>query len=137
MMRSKTQSPGVIIYKRLLGYVWPYKKIFVFSLIGMAMVAGAEVAFAALLKPIMDGGFVERDRAIIQLTPFLLMGVFVARALGAVADEYCIAWVGRRVIFDLRQELFAKMIRLPTQYFDQNSSATLISRLIYDLEQVS
>ena len=137
MILSKTQSPGVIIYKRLLGYVWPYKKIFIFSLIGMAMVAGAEVAFAALLKPIMDGGFVERDRAIIQLTPFLLMGVFVARALGAVADEYCIAWVGRRVIYDLRQELFAKMIRLPSQYFDQNSSATLISRLIYDLEQVS
>lgn len=85
----------------------------------------------------MDGGFVERDQEIIALTPFLLMGVFVARAVGAIADEYCIAWVSRRVIFDLRELLFAKILRLPAQYFDLNPTADLISRLIYDLEQVS
>ena len=65
------------------------------------------------------------------------MGVFVARAIGAIADEYCIAWVSRRVIFDLRELLFAKILRLPARYFDMNPTADLISRLIYDLEQVS
>ena len=128
---------GALIYKRLLRYVLPYKHIFLISLLGMAVVAAAEVAFAALLKPIMDGGFVERDRAIIQMTPFLLMGVFIARAIGSVADEYCIAWVGRKVIFDLRGQLFAKTLRLPARYFDQNPTSTLISRMIYDLEQVA
>ncbi len=134
---SDSQTKGVLIYKRLLRYVWPYKHIFLISLLGMAVVAAAEVSFAALLKPIMDGGFVERDRAIIQMTPFLLMGVFIARAIGSVADEYCIAWVGRRVIFDLRGQLFAKTLRLPAHYFDSHPTSTLISRLIYDLEQVA
>ena len=137
MREDETPVKGSILYRRLLGYVWPYKGIFLISVLGMAIVALAEVAFAALLKPIMDGGFVERDQEIIRMTPFLLMGVFVARAVGAIADEYCIAWVSRRVIFDLRELLFAKILRLPARYFDLNPTADLISRLIYDLEQVS
>ncbi|MGB1773899.1 MAG: ABC transporter transmembrane domain-containing protein [Arenicellales bacterium] len=137
MTEDKIAVSGALLYRRLLSYVWPYKGIFVISILGMAVVALAEVAFAALLKPIMDGGFVERNQEIIALTPFLLMAVFVARAAGAIADEYCIAWVSRRVIFDLRQLLFAKILRLPARYFDLNPTADLISRLIYDLEQVS
>ena len=137
MIEGRVAVKGTVLYRRLLSYVWPYKGIFLISVLGMAIVALAEVAFAALLKPIMDGGFVERDQEIIALTPFLLMGVFVARAVGAIADEYCIAWVSRRVIFDLRELLFAKILRLPAQYFDMNPTADLISRLIYDLEQVS
>jgi len=132
-----TLVKGFSLYRRLLGFVWPYKGIFLISVLGMAIVALSEVAFAALLKPVMDGGFVERDQEIIRMTPFLLMGVFVARAVGAIADEYCIAWVSRRVIFDLRELLFAKILRLPARYFDLNPTADLISRLIYDLEQVS
>tara|TARA_B110000438_G_scaffold300319_1_gene352445 strand:+ start:2371 stop:4125 length:1755 start_codon:yes stop_codon:yes gene_type:complete len=132
-----TPVKGFSLYRRLLGFVWPYKGIFLISVLGMAIVALSEVAFAALLKPVMDGGFVERDQEIIRMTPFLLMGVFVARAVGAIADEYCIAWVSRRVIFDLRELLFAKILRLPARYFDLNPTADLISRLIYDLEQVS
>ncbi|HCK75858.1 MAG TPA: lipid ABC transporter permease/ATP-binding protein [Gammaproteobacteria bacterium] len=137
MTENENPDKGFALYRRLLGYVWPYKSIFLISILGMAIVALAEVAFAALLKPIMDGGFVERDQAIIRMTPFLLMGVFVARAVGAIADEYCIAWVSRRVIFDLREQLFGKILRLPVRYFDLNPTADLISRLIYDLEQVS
>ena len=137
MTEDKIAVSGALLYRRLLSYVWPYKGIFLISILGMAVVALAEVAFAALLKPIMDGGFVERNQEIIALTPFLLMAVFVARAAGAIADEYCIAWVSRRVIFDLRGLLFAKILRLPAQYFDLNPTADLISRLIYDLEQVS
>ena len=137
MIEDKIAVNGALLYRRLLSYVWPYKGIFLISILGMAVVALSEVAFAALLKPIMDGGFVERNQEIIALTPFLLMAVFVARAAGAIADEYCIAWVSRRVIFDLRGLLFAKILRLPAQYFDLNPTADLISRLIYDLEQVS
>ena len=137
MTENEVPVKGFSLYRRLLGFVWPYKGIFLISVLGMAIVALSEVAFAALLKPVMDGGFVERDQEIIRMTPFLLMGVFVARAVGAIADEYCIAWVSRRVIFDLRELLFAKILRLPARYFDLNPTADLISRLIYDLEQVS
>jgi subfamily B ATP-binding cassette protein MsbA len=125
------------LYRRLLGYVWPHKAVFLLSVAGMAVVAMSEVGFAALLKPIMDGGFVERDDTMIRLIPALLMGVFMARAVGAFTDQYCIAWVGRRLIFDLRQLLFGRMIRLPSAYYDLQPTSGLISKLIYDLEQVA
>ncbi len=128
---------GREIYQRLLAYVWPYRIIFLVSVIGMIAVAAAETSFAALLKPIMDGGFVEKDQAMIRLTPVLLVVVFLIRAFGSFADQYCISWVARKVVFDLRTQMFDRMIRFPTSYFDQESTSTLVSKLLYDVEQVA
>ena len=128
---------GREIYQRLLAYVWPYKYVFLVSVVGMIAVAAAETTFAALLKPIMDGGFVEKDEAMIRLTPVLLIVVFLIRAFGSFADQYCISWVARKVIFDLRAQMFDRMIRFPTSYFDQQPTAGLVSKLLYDVEQVA
>ena len=103
----------------------------------MVAVAVSEASFAALLKPIMDGGFVERDAAVIRLTPLLLIGAFLIRGIGSFADQYSIGWIGRRVVFDLRAEMFERMIHLPVRYYDHHSSATLVAKLIYDVEQVA
>jgi subfamily B ATP-binding cassette protein MsbA len=103
----------------------------------MVAVAVSEASFAALLKPIMDGGFVERDSSVIRLTPLLLIGAFLVRGIGSFADQYSIGWIGRRVVFDLRAEMFERMIHLPARYYDHHSSATLVAKLIYDVEQVA
>ena len=128
---------GVELYKRLLVYALPYRWVFVAGVIGMVAVAVSEASFAALLKPIMDGGFVERDPSTIRLTPLLLIGAFLVRGIGSFADQYSIAWIGRRVVFDLRAEMFKRMIHFPARYYDHHSSATLVAKLIYDVEQVS
>ena len=128
---------GVELYKRLLVYALPYRWVFVAGVIGMVAVAVSEASFAALLKPIMDGGFVERDAATIRLTPLLLIGAFLIRGIGSFADQYSIGWIGRRVVFDLRAEMFERMIHLPVRYYDHHSSATLVAKLIYDVEQVA
>jgi subfamily B ATP-binding cassette protein MsbA len=111
--------------------------VFVAGVIGMVAIAVSEASFAALLKPIMDGGFVERDPSTIRLTPLLLIGAFLVRGIGSFADQYSIAWIGRRVVFDLRAEMFERIIHLPTCYYDHHSSATLVAKLIYDVEQIS
>ena len=78
---------GVELYKRLLVYALPYRLVFVAGVIGMVAVAASEASFAALLRPIMDGGFVERDLATIRLTPLLLIGAFLIRGIGSFADQ--------------------------------------------------
>ncbi|MBO68485.1 MAG: lipid ABC transporter permease/ATP-binding protein [Acidiferrobacteraceae bacterium] len=125
------------IYKRLLKYVLPYRWVFILGLLGMIVVAISEASFAALLKPIMDGGFVDRDTTVIKLTPLLLVGAFMARGVGSFADQYSIGWIARMVIADLRSELFEKMIQLPVPYHDHETSASLVAKLIYDIEQVA
>ena len=103
----------------------------------MVFVAGAETAFAALLKPIMDGGFIERDAAMIKWAPGMLVVIFLVRSLGSFSDQYCISRVSRYVVYDLRALMFDRMIRLPSRYFDQHPSSLLVSKLVYDVEQVA
>ncbi len=103
----------------------------------MILVAAAETAFAALLKPIMDGGFIERDAAMIKWAPGVLVIIFLVRSFGSFSDQYCISRVSRYVVYDLRTLMFDRMIRLPSRYFDQHPSSLLVSKLVYDVEQVA
>jgi len=134
---TQNDVSGFQLYKRLLRYALPYKWVFLVAVAGMIAAAAAETSFAALLKPIMDGGFVNRDESFIRWLPWLLIIVFFARGIGEFVDSYCMSWVGRRVIFDLRGQMFDRLIRLPSRFYDHHSSANLVSKLIYDVEQVA
>lgn len=136
-MKPATKVLGVReLYPRLLAYAWPYKWIFALSVIGMLTTAGAETSFVWLLQPIMDNGFVKQDADFIKLIPILIMGIFFFRGIAGFFARYCISWVGRRVVFDIRAQMFARLVRLPATFYNAHSSASLISKLIYDVEQV-
>src|SRR5690606_1553111 len=69
--------------------------------------------------------------------PLLIAIAFPLRGAMDFLTVYGLAWVGRSVIRDLRNEVFGRYLRLPSQYFDRNSSGVLISRLTYNTEQVA
>jgi subfamily B ATP-binding cassette protein MsbA len=131
---SQTSSE---LYRRLLRYVIPYKWIFVVAIVGMFVVALGETAFVALLKPIMDDGFVNRDQFLIKWLPLALVVVMFVRGLGQFVDTYTMAWIGRRIVYDLRAQLFDRHLHLPESYFDTHPTANLVSQLVFDCEQVS
>ncbi len=133
---SSSQTSSAL-YRRLLGYVVPYKWIFALAIVGMFVVALGETAFVALLKPIMDEGFVNRDQFLIKWLPLALVVVMFVRGLGQFVDTYTMAWIGRRIVYDLRAELFDRHLHLPESYFDTHPTANLVSQLVYDCEQVS
>ena len=135
--REYQELSTATVYKRLLRHAWPYRWIFLLGVVGMFVGSLAEGSFAALLKPIMDDGFVNRDERIIALTPFLLAAVFIIRGLAGFVDGYCVAWVGRKVVFDLRDLMFRRMIRLPAAFYDRYSTSDMVAKLIFDVEQVA
>ncbi len=135
-VHSSSQTSSAL-YRRLLGYVVPYKWIFALAIVGMFVVALGETAFVALLKPIMDEGFVNRDQFLIKWLPLALVVVMFVRGLGQFVDTYAMAWIGRRIVYDLRAELFDRHLHLPESYFDTHPTANLVSQLVYDCEQVS
>lgn len=140
MSKRPTKEPeqtSMEIYRRLLRYVLVYKGIFAIAIVGMTMVALGETAFAALLKPIMDEGFVNRDQLLIKWLPLALIMVMFFRGVGQFIDTYSMDWIGRRIIFDLRNQLFDRHLHLPESYFDAHSSAGLVSQIVFDCEQVS
>ena len=137
MSQSTTKTDSASLYKRLFMHVLPYKSVFIAALFGMLLVAVGDTGFAWILQPLMDKGFVQRDQAYIAFIPFLLVGIAMARAIGDFIDGYCINWVSRKVIQDLRQKMFDRLIYAPTEFFDHESSGALVSRLTYDVEQVA
>jgi subfamily B ATP-binding cassette protein MsbA len=128
---------GAGVYSRLLRYSMGHWRTFTLALVGMVIYAGTETGFAALIKPLLDQSFVERDPRYIRMMPVAILAIFVVRGLASFLSDYCMATVGRRVVKTLRREVFAKFLSLPTRYFDRNSSGVLLSKLTYDIEQVA
>ena len=137
---SATDDPhytGWELYRRLLSYVKPYRKVFFFAILGMIVVAITQPGLPYLIKGITDKGFIAKDSEFIRLIPYYLILLFLIRGTATFASQFGIYWVGRRVIFDIRREMFQRMIHLPTAFFDKNHSAKLVAKLIYDVEQVA
>ncbi|HED15434.1 MAG TPA: lipid A export permease/ATP-binding protein MsbA [Gammaproteobacteria bacterium] len=128
---------GLSIYRRLLSYVKPHRKVFLISLLGMVVLAGTEAGFAYLMKPIMDSGFVNHDPVSVRTIPLYLIALFLLRGLASYASSFGMQWVGRGVIADMRAQLFSHYLQLPAGYFDQRNSGDLISVITFNIEQVA
>ena len=142
MSRLKNENPeeitdGAAIYRRLLRYVIPYKLAFGLAVFGMVCAAATDAGLAAMLKPILDGGFVDKDPEWIQLLPILFIGVALLRGAGTFISSFLMAWIGRNIVKTLRREMFTHVLSLPTSFYDASSSGTLISKFTFDVEQVA
>jgi subfamily B ATP-binding cassette protein MsbA len=125
------------LYLRLLRHVAPYRAIFLAAIIGTILVALTEATLPAVMKPLFDGVFVERDAAAIRWMPLVIIGLFLVRGLAEYAATYCMAWVSNRLVMDLRKQMFARLLALPTPYYDEQASGNLISKLTFDVMQVT
>ncbi|MFA5531825.1 MAG: lipid A export permease/ATP-binding protein MsbA [Thiohalomonadaceae bacterium] len=137
MAVSDTDLSGVHIYRRLLGYILPHWRAFAIAAVGMTFEASTETAFAALIRPFVDGSFVERDPDVIMFAPIGLILIFLFRGVASYLASFWMGWVARQVIKHLRSQVFGKFLRLPVSYFDRTPSGSLLSRLVYDVEQVA
>ncbi len=124
------------LYWRLLRYVQPYRRIFALSLLGTMIAAATEPMIPALIQPLLDGSFVAKDPESIRLMPVLLVMVFLVRGVAGFTGSVAMDWVAHRVVMALREALFARLLTLPTRYFDDHSAGNLLSCLTYNVSQV-
>jgi subfamily B ATP-binding cassette protein MsbA len=136
-MMPISETKSRVLYLRLLRYVAPYWRMFALSILAMVLVAATEPLFPALMKPLLDGSFVNKDPTTIQLIPLALVGLFLVRGLFGFASDYALNWVSNWVVLDLRSEMFRRLVNLPTRYYDDASSGALISKLAYDVTGVT
>ena len=125
------------LYLRLLGYVKPYWRVFGASIAAMAVVSATEPAFPAIVKPIVDGTFVERDMAVLRWAPLAIIAVFLVRGIASFAADYCANWVAQKVVVDLRRAMFATLLRLPTAFYDATTTGSIISKFTFNVQQVT
>ena len=131
---EKTSS--LAVYLRLLEYVKPYWKIFSLSLIGFLIFASTQPMFAALMKYMVDS-LNANQRDAIYWIPLATVGIVIIRGVGSFLGSYFIALVSNNVVHTLRCELFDRYTVLPSHFFDDNNSGHLISRITYNVQQVT
>ena len=113
-MQTSSRS-SLEIYLRLLQYLKPYWKVFLLSLLSMTIAALTEPFFARLMKPLIDGGFVNRDREAMVWVPLAIIGVFAVRGITTFINEYSSSWLTGHLVQTLREQMFAKMLRLRSE----------------------
>lgn len=137
-MTEKTEEFSAIqLYKRLLTYAKPYWRAFIAVVIAMVIYAGTEAGIAMIMKPLLDEGFVKQDADIIKLIPLGIIGLFLVRGLADFFTTYGLGWIARNVIKTLREAMFNKLLVLPSSFYDHSTSGQLMSKLVYDVEQVA
>jgi subfamily B ATP-binding cassette protein MsbA len=133
------QQDSRALYLRLLSHVRPYAKVFALAVLGMIAAAATEPLFPALMKPLLDGGFAKGAEPMFPPAVFsgLIVGIFLLRGVFTFSSSYFMNWVSNRVVLDLRAAMFARLVRLPTKFFDDYSSGVLLSRVAYDVTGVT
>ena len=131
------QMTSTQLYFRLLRYVKPYWGVFALSIVGMLVTAATEVALPVAVKPFLDGTFVNKDPFLITWVPVFMVLLYIIRGAGAYLGTYASAWVGNKVVMDLRDVMFRRMLALPLGYFHDNTTGNLISRFTFDAAQVT
>ncbi len=126
----------VKVYLRLLGYLKPFWGLAIFVVIGFAINAATEVSVAKLLEKIINA-IQHRDQGFTSLFPILVILLMFFRGLGTFIGGYYTAVISRNLIFNIRQEVFAKLMRLPSQYYLDNSSGHITAKIMYNVEQLT
>ncbi len=124
------------LYKRLLRHVIPYWRIFLISILGMLVLAISDPMLPALLKPLLNGAFVENDPAMMFWVPIFLVLLFAVKGIATYVQGVALFWVANKVIMDLRQEMFSRLLSFPSKYYDDYSAGSLISKFTYDVIQI-
>ncbi len=125
------------LYLRLLSHVRPHWKGFVLTLAATALAAATEPLFPALMKPLLDKGFGQGEQGWLAWLPLAIVGIFVLRGVAGFFASYGMSWVSNRVITDLRQLMFERLMRLPASYFDAHASSVPATRIAYDVNGVA
>lgn len=154
-MTDEDQKTDLKIYRRLLGYVYPYWIAFVISIFGFLLYSLANVSFLQLVGYIVNSlepGRVQADTEVTQyfsrflgdpenlnrmLIPAAIVVIATVRGFGGFIGNYFISLVSNNLVHDLRCELFNRLLTLPSAFYDGHSMGHLVAKVTFHVTQVT
>lgn len=128
---------GTYVYKRLLGYARHYWRAIALGIMGTMVMSGIDASLTGMIKPLLDKGFIAHDMRFIKWLPLGIITAFLVRSAANFSSNYHMAWAGRSVVTEFRQEIFAHLMKLPARFYDNTTSGQLLSTIIYNVDQVA
>jgi subfamily B ATP-binding cassette protein MsbA len=135
-MTAAFGSGAIGVYRRLLAYVKPYRRVVAGALAAAVLNSAADSVVPLLMRAVV-AELESAGRSGNLLIPLAIAVLFPIRGTLDFLAVYGSSWVGRSVVMELRRTLFAHYLALPARYFDRKASGLLISKLTYNTEQVA
>lgn len=129
-------TSGWLVYKRLLRYTRRHWGLFLLGVIGFVINAQTEWAGARLIQFIIDA-IEHQNQEAKNLFPLLIVGIFFIRGFGVFMGNYYLSLVSRHIVYEMRREIFEKLLTLPVGFYHTNSPGRIAAKLLYDVEQVT
>jgi subfamily B ATP-binding cassette protein MsbA len=123
--------------KQLLKASAPYKWLLLTGLLAVIALSCIDAFFAYLIEPIINKGFVQRDSHFIYYLPLLVLVLFLFRGVFEYISTYQLSKSTKYLLAEMRKKVFHTLLRLPIDYFRSHSSGSMISLLIYNVDQLS
>ncbi|MCY8277786.1 ABC transporter ATP-binding protein [Bacillus inaquosorum] len=121
-------------FKRLKIFYWPYRKVFMWSLLAMLLMTAITVVYPIILQITIDEIVLGRQY---QLAAWVSLGFIAVMALKGTATffhQYLGDMFGIKSVYRLRNGLYEKLQRLSFSYYDNAKTGDLMSRLTADVE---
>nr|WP_214648595.1 lipid A export permease/ATP-binding protein MsbA [Acinetobacter terrae] len=119
-----------------MGYLKPFWGVAILVFIGFSISAATEVSIAKLLEKIITA-IQHRDQDFTSIFPFLVILLMFFRGVGSFIGGYFTAVISRNLVFNIREEVFSKLLKLPSQYYLDNTSGHITAKIMYNVEQLT
>jgi ATP-binding cassette, subfamily B, bacterial MsbA len=136
-MKKKPFGKTGPLYRRLLSYVKPFWPILLLGILANILYSIIDAGFTYMMRPFLDKGFIDIDLNFIKKIPLIVLLGITVRGLVSALGSYCMTWVARSVVQVLRRGVFSHIVKLPVDYYDEATSGQLLSKILYDVEQVA
>jgi len=120
----------------MLAYVRPYRLHLVLAAICLLAISLLSLAMPWAVKELVDQVVVGQDLEQLNRIAVLLAGIFVLRAGFGFAQTYLIAWVGERVVANLRRQIYEHLLSLSLGFFSGQRVGEIVSRLSNDVQVI-
>lgn len=131
------KGPGIGALKDLLPLLAKEKTHLIIALIGILVNTVATLVAPVIIGSAVDHSMQSGDWHGVLVAAGMLLAVYAIGLIASYNQTIHMGTVGRRVLFDLRNEIFIKLQELPVAFFNQNKVGDLISRINNDTDRLS
>ncbi|MBK9136173.1 MAG: lipid A export permease/ATP-binding protein MsbA [Betaproteobacteria bacterium] len=120
-------------FKRLAPYFRTSRTGLVATIFGATLMALTEPMLAELMKRLLDDGFTGKQIAL-WMVPAAIIALFALRSVAGFLAQYGLAWAAQRAVLQLRQAMFARLVRAQPALFAEQTASGLTNSLVYEVQ---
>lgn len=134
---SERKMSDRYLLKRLFAYVFKYKKIITVTIIALFIASAAQIAGPYILMLAIDNYIAVGDLTGLTTIAMIYFGVFIIGYVADYSKTYGLGWLGQKVIFDIRKDLFSHLQGLSIDYYDKQPAGQIISKVTSDVNTLN